>query len=110
MKYSKILLTGGTGQVGYELQTHLKALGDVWAPERGDFNLAEPEALRKKIRSFNPDLIVNAAAFTAVENAETNFVCLINKNAPRMAEEAQKLNIPFIHYSTDYVFDGNKVN
>ena len=92
MKYSKILLTGGTGQVGYELQTHLKALGDVWAPERGDFNLAEPEALRTKIRSFNPDLIVNAAAFTAVESAETEpkLAYLINKNAPQvMAEEAQ---------------------
>ena len=66
MKYSKILLTIGTGQVGYELQTHLKALGDVWAPERGDFNLAEPEALRTKIRSFNRSNR-KCSCFTAVK-------------------------------------------
>ena len=71
MKYPKILLTGGTGQVGYELQNYLKELGDIWAPEREEFNLIEPEALRSKIRSFKPNLIVNAAAFTAVESAES---------------------------------------
>jgi len=111
MKYPKILLTGGTGQVGYELQTMLKPLGSVWAPSHQEFDLANPESLRKKIQDYQPDLIVNPAAYTAVDQAESEpeLARTINAEAPRvMAEEAHKRRIPLIHYSTDYVFDGTK--
>ena len=111
MKYRKILLTGGTGQVGFELQTTLKPLGAVWAPGRDKFDLANPDSLRTKIQAYRPDLIVNPAAYTAVDQAESesDLARVINAEAPRvMAEEAHKLNIPLIHYSTDYVFDGTK--
>jgi dTDP-4-dehydrorhamnose reductase len=111
MKYPKILLTGGTGQVGYELQTTLKPLGIVWAPGRDEFDLANPESLRAKIQDFQPDLIVNPAAYTAVDQAEleSDLARTINAEASRvLAEEAHKLDIPLIHYSTDYVFDGTK--
>jgi dTDP-4-dehydrorhamnose reductase len=111
MKYPKILLTGGTGQVGYELQATLKPLGEIWVPRRQEFDLADPESLRKKIQDYQPDLIVNPAAYTAVDQAESEpeLARIINAEAPRvMAEEAHKLGIPLIHYSTDYVFDGTK--
>jgi dTDP-4-dehydrorhamnose reductase len=111
MKYPKILLTGGTGQVGYELQTTLKPLGEIWAPGRDEFDLVNPDSLRRKIQAYQPDLIVNPAAYTAVDQAESepDLARAINAEAPRvMAEEAHKLNIPLIHYSTDYVFDGTK--
>jgi len=111
MKYPKILLTGGTGQVGYELQTTLKSLGTVWAPGRNEFDLSDPESLRAKIQAYEPDLIVNPAAYTAVDQAESEpeLAHTINAEAPRViAEEAHKLGIPLIHYSTDYVFDGTK--
>lgn len=111
MKYPKILLTGGTGQVGYELQTTLKSLGTVWAPGRQEFDLSDPESLRAKIQAYQPNLIVNPAAYTAVDQAESEpeLAQVINAEAPRvMAEEAHKLGIPLIHYSTDYVFDGMK--
>ncbi len=111
MKYPKILLTGGTGQVGYELQTTLKPLGNVWAPNRQEFDLSDPESLRAKIQAYQPNLIVNPAAYTAVDQAESEpeLAHATNAEAPRiMAEEAHKLGIPLIHYSTDYVFDGAK--
>jgi len=111
MKYPKILLTGGTGQVGYELQTTLKSLGTVWVPSRQEFALSDPESLREKIQAYQPDLIVNTAAYTAVDQAESEpeLAHIINAEAPRvMAEEAHKFGIPLIHYSTDYVFDGMK--
>lgn len=111
MKYSKILLTGGTGQVGYELLTTLKPLGAVWAPRRDEFDLANPESLRTKIQAYRPDLIVDPAAYTAVDQAESepDLAQIINADATRvLAEEAHKLNIPLIYYSTDYVFDGTK--
>ena len=111
MKYPKILLTGGTGQVGYELQATLKPLGSVWAPGRNEFDLSDPESLRAKIQAYQPNLIVNPAAYTAVDQAESEpeLAHIINAEAPRvMAEEANKLGVPLIHYSTDYVFDGEK--
>jgi dTDP-4-dehydrorhamnose reductase len=111
MKYPKILLTGGTGQVGYELQNTLKPLGEIWAPTRQEFDLANPESLRAKIQAYQPDLIVNPAAYTAVDQAESEpeLAYTINAEAPRvLAEEAHKRGIPLIHYSTDYVFDGMK--
>lgn len=111
MKYPKILLTGGTGQVGYELQKILKPLGAVWAPGRDEFDLANSDSLSAKIQAYQPDLIVNPAAYTSVDHAESkpDLARAINAEAPRiLAEEAHKLNIPLIHYSTDYVFDGTK--
>jgi dTDP-4-dehydrorhamnose reductase len=110
-KYPKILLTGGTGQVGWELQRMLQPLGEVWSPSRKYFNLAEPESLRQKIRDYQPDLIVNTAAYTEVDQVELNpdLACRVNVESPRiLAEEAYNLEIPLIHYSTDYVFDGRK--
>jgi dTDP-4-dehydrorhamnose reductase len=111
MKYPKILLTGGSGQVGHELKTTLRRLGEVWAPGRQAFDLADPESLREKIRDYQPDLIVNPAAYTAVDLAESEptLANTINADAPKiMAEEAYKLGIPLVHYSTNYVFDGTK--
>ena len=111
MKYPKILLTGGTGQVGYELQAMLKPLGNVWAAGRNEFDLSDPQSLRAKIQAYQPTLIVNPAAYTVVDQAESEpeLAHIINVEAPRvMAEEAHKLGIPLIHYSTDYVFDGLK--
>ena len=107
----RILLTGFTGQVGWELARTLSPLGEVLTPSRGEFNLARPESLREKIRDWSPDLIVNPAAYTAVDQAETehDLVFKINADAPGvLAEESERLNIPLIHYSTDYIFDGKK--
>ena len=107
----RILLTGSTGQVGWELARTLSPLGEVLTPSRGEFNLARPESLREKIRDWSPDLIVNPAAYTAVDQAETehDLVFKINADAPGvLAEESERLNIPLIHYSTDYIFDGKK--
>lgn len=111
MKYPKILLTGGTGQVGCELQSALMLLGQIWAPTRNEFDLIDPESLRKKIQAYRPNLIVNTAAYTAVDEAESEpeTAHIVNVEAPRvLAEEANKLGVPLIHYSTDYVFDGAK--
>jgi dTDP-4-dehydrorhamnose reductase len=110
-KYPKILLTGGTGQVGQELRHMLQPLGEVWSPNRKYFNLAESESLRQKIRDYQPDLIVNTAAYTEVDQVELNseLAYSVNVESPRiLAEEACNLKIPLIHYSTDYVFDGIK--
>ena len=101
----------GTGQLGYELKSTLSKLGDVWAPPRDEFDLSNPESLRAKIAAFQPDLIVNPAAYTAVDKAESEQkeAQKINGESPKIiAEEANKLNIPLVHYSTDYVFDGDK--
>jgi dTDP-4-dehydrorhamnose reductase len=110
-KYRRILLTGGTGQIGWELQRSLKSQGEIIAPSRKEFDLSKPESLRTKIKEWKPDLIINPAAYTLVDQAENEpeLAFTINATAPRvMAEEAAKLNIPLLHYSTDYVFDGNK--
>jgi len=110
-KYTKILLTGGTGQVGRELQSTLRSLGNLWAPSRDEFDLAKPQSLRDKVQSYRPDLIINSAAFTDVDKIESEPALAQAVNAEALevlAEEAHKLNIPLIHYSTDYVFDGAK--
>ena len=109
MKYPKILLTGGNGKVGYRLKKELKIFGKVFSPNRKEFDLTNFKSIRKIIRSLKPNLIVNAAAYTKVDLAEVNFTLAlkINAKAPKiLAEEASKLNIPLIHFSTDYVFDG----
>jgi len=111
----KILLLGCGGQVGWELQRSLAPLGELVALDfdtpgelRADF--AQPEALRALVRKLAPDAIVNAAAHTAVDKAESEpHLCrTINATAPGvLAEEARALGAPLVHYSTDYVFDGS---
>ena len=105
----KILLTGKDGQVGWELQRTLAPLGDIVAIGHREMDMANPESVRGVIGQVRPDLIVNAAAYTAVDMAESepDVAMAINGVAPGvMAEEAKRLNAFVIHYSTDYVFDG----
>lgn len=107
----KIFLTGARGQVGWELQRTLATLGTVAAPTRQQLDLTDASALRRYLREMQPDLIVNPAAYTAVDKAETEPVLAraANALAPAiMAEEAAALGAAMVHYSTDYVFDGSK--
>jgi dTDP-4-dehydrorhamnose reductase len=107
----KILLTGKTGQVGYELERSLQGLGEIIALDRSQMDLANLNQVREVIRSVKPMLIINPAAYTAVDKAESepDLAMRINGEAPAMmAEEAKKLGAAMIHYSTDYVFDGSK--
>lgn len=107
----KILISGKTGQVALELQKHLGGLGELIVLGRNDLDLSKPEQIRAQVRAHRPDLIINAAAHTAVDLAESEpeLAFAINGIAPGVfAEEAAALGIPLIHYSTDYVFDGNK--
>lgn len=107
----KILLTGRNGQVGWELQRTLAPLGEVIALDREALDLSDAAAIRDTIRVMRPDLIVNAAAYTAVDLAESesSLAMLVNGQAPGvMAEETRKLGALLVHFSTDYVFDGTK--
>ena len=109
----KILLTGKNGQVGWELQRTLASLGDVVAVGHREMDLADPDSIRKIIREVRPGLIVNAAAYTAVDKAESepDLAMAINGIAPGiMAEEAKRLDAAMVHYSTDYVFDGTRTD
>jgi len=105
----KILLTGRTGQVGYELEKYLRDLGTLIALDRQQMDLSNLRQVRDVIHDLRPDIIVNAAAYTSVDEAENNpeWAMLINAQAPAvMAEEAHKIGAVLLHYSTDYVFDG----
>ncbi len=105
----RILLTGKDGQVGWELQRTLASLGKVWSFDKAGLDLQDLDALSKTIREIKPDLIVNAAAYTAVDKAEEDQAAayVINGIAPGiMAEEAKRCGAVLIHYSTDYVFNG----
>ncbi len=107
----RILVTGGNGQVGYELRRILAPLGEVIAPGRDQCDMACADSVRACIRELKPGLIVNAAAYTAVDKAEQeqDLAMAVNGIAPGvMAEEANRLGAALIHYSTDYVFDGTK--
>jgi dTDP-4-dehydrorhamnose reductase len=107
----KILLTGASGQVGYELQRSLQGLGEVVAVDRAQMDLSNLDQVREVIRAVKPTLIVNPAAYTAVDKAESEpeLALRINGEAPAvMAEEAKRLGAGIVHYSTDYVFDGSK--
>ena len=107
----KYLVTGGSGQVGFELTQQLRALGDVVAPRRSELDLASPDSIRAAIDRVRPDVIVNAAAYTAVDRAESERdACFdVNARAPGLlAEEARRIDAALIHFSTDYVFDGTK--
>jgi len=106
-----LLVIGGTGQIGFELIRELAALGRVIAPSRAELDLARPESIREFVRRARPDVIVNAGAYTAVDQAESDHeACFaINARAPRvLAEEAQRAGALLVHYSSDYVFDGRK--
>jgi len=105
----RILVTGGNGQVGWELQRTLACLGEVVAPGRAGLDMSQPETLRAAVRALRPRLIVNAAAYTAVDRAESerDLAYAVNAEAPRvLAEVAAELGATLVHYSTDYVFDG----
>lgn len=106
-----ILLTGAKGQVGRELTRLLPRLGELTAHDRQSMDLAKPREIRRVIRTVRPALIVNAAAYTAVDQAESepDLARAINAEAPAvMAEEAQRIGASLVHYSTDYVFEGRK--
>ncbi len=107
----KILITGQHGQVSQALQTQLQGLGELIVLGREQLDLADAERIRQQVRVHRPDLIINAAAHTAVDQAENeaDLAFAINATAPGvLAEEAKTLGSPLIHYSTDYVFDGSK--
>lgn len=107
----KILLLGSNGQVGFELARSLLPLGEVIALNRSQADLTNLENLRANVQAICPDVIVNAAAYTAVDKAESEreLAFLINTQAVEvLAQEAKNLNALLIHYSTDYVFDGTK--
>jgi dTDP-4-dehydrorhamnose reductase len=107
----KILLTGKDGQVGFALHKKLMSLGEVIATGRHELDLASPDAIKALIDKNKPDIIINAAAYTKVDQAEseTQLAYQINTIAPQvLAEKASELDIPIIYFSTDYVFDGLK--
>jgi len=107
----KILLTGKNGQVGFELQRALAPLGEIVAVDQSECDLADAGAIRRLVSSTRPDIIVNPAAYTAVDKAETDVARAqaINGAAPGVfGEEAAKLGALVVHYSTDYVFDGTQ--
>jgi len=106
-----ILLLGKTGQVGFELEHALKPLGSLVAPSHDELDLTDPDSIQKAIAAAKPDVIVNAAGFTIVDAAETqpDLAMQLNATAPGIiAECADKCGAVLIHYSTTFVFDGNK--
>jgi dTDP-4-dehydrorhamnose reductase len=106
---SGILLLGPTGQVGWELERALAPLGAVIALARPQLDLRQPDSIRNAIRGNHPEIIVNAAGYTAVDRAESEpeLAMQVNGIAPGiMAEEARRIDALLVHYSTDYVFDG----
>lgn len=108
---ARILVTGGSGQVGAALTRALAPLGEVFAPARGDLDLADVGSVRKVMREFQPRWVINPAAHTAVDKAESEpeLAFAINATAPGLiAEEARRGGAVVVHFSTDYVFDGSK--
>lgn len=107
----KILTFAKSGQLGWELERTLACLGKVIALDYPEVDFTKPETLSDLVAQIEPDIIVNPAAYTAVDKAESQpeIAYLINRDAVAiLAKEAAKRQIPFIHYSTDYVFDGKK--
>jgi len=108
-----ILLIGTNGQVGRELNSRLPRIAEVTPLDRQRLDLTQPEEIRRAIRALHPAFIVNAAAYTTVDKAESeeSLARAINAEAPAvMAEEAKKIGASLIHFSTDYVFDGSKIS
>jgi len=104
-----ILVTGARGQIGEELARLLPAHGEVVALDRSQLDLADPDGIRSTLRSLRPQIVVNAAAYTAVDRAEREHASAfaVNAQAPGiLAEEAKRLDAVLVHFSTDYVFDG----
>lgn len=107
----RVLITGCAGQVGKEFSALAGGLGQVRGIKRSTCDLSDEAAARAHVRAFRPDVIVNAAAYTAVDKAETDREMCFRVNAvlPRvLAEEAAEVSALLVHYSTDYVFDGSK--
>lgn len=107
----RILLFGASGQLGSELQNDLKSVGSLTALTHGDADFANPEELRAIVRQARPEILVNAAAYTSVDNAETDsdLAMTVNAESPGiLAAEAEAMQACFVHYSTDYVFDGRR--
>ena len=111
MRRPTILITGASGQIGYELARLLPEHGDVVATDRTILDLADPDAIVAAMRGAKPSLVINAGAYTAVDLAEKEVALAraVNGRAPGIfAEEAKRLGAVLIHYSTDYVFDGTR--
>ena len=109
----KIFLTGKNGQLGYQVERDLSKSHEIIATDRDTLNLIDPQAIEDSIHQAKPDLIINAAAYTNVDRAEKekDLAYQINAFAPKiLAEAAKALDIPIIHISTDYIFDGSKKN
>lgn len=109
----RILLTGGSGQLGGELRRALAPLGLVQSPSRSELDLADAQSILAAVAAANPQLIVNAAAYTAVDRAESEpaVAMAVNGVAPGiLAQEAARRGAGMLHYSTDHVFDGNKAS
>ena len=107
----RILIVGNAGQLGRELEKIFAGFGPIVGVDRESVDLADAVQTRELVRRAAPDIILNAAAYTAVDRAESerNLAYAINEQAPRiLAEEAHRRNALFVHYSTDYIFDGNK--
>jgi dTDP-4-dehydrorhamnose reductase len=107
----RILIVGNAGQLGRELEKTFAGFGPVVGVDRESVDLADAAQTRELVRRTAPDIILNAAAYTAVDRAETerDLAYAINEQAPRvLAEEALRHNALFVHYSTDYIFDGGK--
>jgi dTDP-4-dehydrorhamnose reductase len=107
----RILIVGNAGQLGRELEEIFAGFGPIMGVNRESVDLADAKQTRELVRRAEPDIILNAAAYTAVDRAESerDLAYAINEQAPRvLAEEANRRNAVFVHYSTDYVFDGGK--
>lgn len=106
-----VLVTGANGQVGWELRGALAGLGAVTMVDRSELDLADAEAIRRFVAERRPALVINPAAYTAVDKAESEpeLARAVNAIAPGvLAEECERIGAALIHYSTDYVFDGTK--
>jgi dTDP-4-dehydrorhamnose reductase len=111
MKNPKILIFGRVGQVGWELRHKLACLGQVSSVDFPEIDFSKPDTIRDAVRAAEPTVIVNAAAYTAVDKAEASPepAWAINATGPGViAEEAKRLGALMVHYSTDYVYDGSK--
>lgn len=110
-KNSRILIIGRNGQIGWELERILGPLDNVIAIDYPDIDMTKPESIRATINTYRPQIVINAAAYTAVDKAESeaDLAMAINGVAPGvMAEECRRLRALLVHYSTDYVYDGKK--
>jgi len=108
---SRILVFGRVGQVGWELRHKLACLGQISVVDYPEADFANADSIRSAVRAVEPTVIVNAAAYTAVDKAESqlDLAMAINATGPGvLAEEAKRLGTLLVHYSTDYVFDGTK--